>query len=218
MKRKTAELDQAKNLPCVHCETYRLSSVGRSQCIHGLRPNKKTLLLETKKETEMRERREKVEKGRARKARKMQSEMEGVSFVDGCKDDEYDLESALLAIEGSAQGSKPKAKKIQKTKSKSKASVMVEMRNTSLLSGGDRSSNLEKISANDFLPVSLSLLDERGSADTCSTLADEEVQMHLKGLLFGENILKQMACYTNKVKKVDHIGGIKPLLVLSEQV
>jgi len=70
VKRKTTELEHAKkiaSLPCVHCETLFLSC-DRPQCTHSRRPNLRTLI-ETKKETELRERREKVEKGRARKVR-----------------------------------------------------------------------------------------------------------------------------------------------------
>ena len=200
MKRKTAELDHAKKIasrPCVHFETNLLSRDG-PQCTHSRRPNLRTLI-ESKKEAELRERREKVEKGRARKERKAQSAMEGVSVVDGCKDDEYDIESALLAIEGPSQGSKQKPKKMQ-TNSKPKGSQK-EMRNILLSSAGDdRSSNREEMSAANSCPP---VLQEEGSA-TCSTHADEDIQMHLKELLFGGKLLKQMAL----VKEMDHKEGL----------
>ena len=203
MKRKTAELDQAKIRPCVNCETHLLT------CTHGRRPNIRTLM-ETKKDTELRERREKVERDRERKIRKTQSEMQGVSVVDGCKGDEYDLESALLAIEGPSQGSKPKAKKLQ-TKTKTKGSLKER---TKIWSGGDRISNPEEMSANDCSPVISSLLHE-----TCSTQADEDIQMHLKELLFGGKLLKkQMALDSNKVKEMDPEKGIDTGKVLAEQV
>ena len=218
MKKKTAELDhQAKNLPCAHCETF-LSTSGVTPCTHGQRPNMRTLI-ETKKETESRERREKVERGRARKIRKTQSEMEGVSVVDGCKDDEYDIERALLAIEGPSQNSKQKAKKIQ-TKPKNK-SPLKETSNILLSSSGDRSSNPDGTPANDCPPVISSLLRERVPV-ACSSQADEDIQMHLKELLFGGKLLKDMVLNTNKVKGVDDkegkVGPMDRGKVLPEQV
>ena len=218
MKKKTAELDhQAKNLPCAHCETF-LSTSGVTPCTHGQRPNMRTLI-ETKKETESRERREKVERGRARKIRKTQSEMEGVSVVDGCKDDEYDIERALLAIEGPSQNSKQKAKKIQ-TKPKTKGPLK-ETSNILLSSSGDRSSNLDGMSAKDCPSVISSLLRERVPV-ACSSQADEDIQMHLKELLFGGKLLKDMVLNTNKVKGVDDkegkVGPMDRGKVLPEQV
>ena len=196
IKGKTTELDHAKkiaSLPCVHCETLFLSC-DRPQCTHSRRPNLRTLI-ETKKETELRERREKVEKGRARKVRKTQSAMECVSVVNGCKDDEYDIESVLLAIEGPSQGSKQKRKKISKTKSSQK-----EMRNMN-----DRSSNRGDMSAASVCPpIISSLLHEEEGPATCSSRADEDIQMHLKELLFGGKLLKQMKL----VKKIDHEEGL----------
>ena len=177
-------------------------------------------LIETKKETELRERREKVERGRARKIRKAQSEMEGVSVVDGCKDDEYDIESALLAIEGPSQDSKQKARKMQ-TKPKTNQGRLKETRNISLSSGGDRSSCPEGTSANDCPPVISSLLHERVPV-TCSSQADEDIQMHLKELLFGGKLLKEMVLDTNNVKEVGDKEGIASPMdrgkVLPEQV
>ena len=214
MKKKAAELDQAKTQPCAHCETYLLS--GESPCTHGRWPNMRTLI-ETKKETESRERREKMERGRVRKIRKTQSEMEGVSVIDGCKDDEYDIERALLAIEGPSQNSKQKAKKVQ-TKPKTQGPVK-ETRNIS--SRGDRSSNPEGASANDCPPLISSMLHERVPV-MCSSQADEDIQMHLKELLFGGKLLKEMVLDTNKVKGVGDKEGIVGTMdrgkVLPEQV
>ena len=156
--------------------------------------------METKKETELRERREKVERGRARKIRKTQTVMEQVSIVQGCKDDEYDIESVLLAIEGLAQASKQNVKKM---KSKIK-STGKEVRHAS---SGD-TTDLEKMSANLSSPAMSRLAHEGGAAVRCSSWADEDIQMRLKELLFGGKLLKQVVSDSNKVKEMDHDEGI----------
>ena len=66
-------------------------------------------LFETKKQSELRERRERLECRRAKKARKTQREAKSWTSVEGCLEDEYDIEGALLAIEGSSH-SKQKAR------------------------------------------------------------------------------------------------------------
>ena len=66
-------------------------------------------LFETKKQSEFRERRERLECRRAKKARKTQREAKSWTSVEGCLEDEYDIEGALLAIEGSSH-SKQKAR------------------------------------------------------------------------------------------------------------
>ena len=66
-------------------------------------------LFETKKQSELRERRERLECRRAKKARKTQREAKSWTSVEGCCEDEYDIEGALLAIEGSSH-SKQKAR------------------------------------------------------------------------------------------------------------
>ena len=67
-------------------------------------------LFETKKQSELRERRERLECRRAKKARKTQREVKSWTSVEGCLEDEYDIEGALLAIEGSPHDSKQKAR------------------------------------------------------------------------------------------------------------
>ena len=146
--------------------------------------------------------------------RKTQSAMELVSVVKGCKDDEYDLESALLAIEGLAQGSKQKAKK---TKIKSSGK---EVRHVS--SGDSRSSNLGKMSANNSSPIISRLAHEGEPAVMCSSRADEDIQMHLKELLFGGKLLKQVVSDNSKVREMDCkegiVGSIDTGVALSKQV
>ena len=174
--------------------------------------------METKKETELRERREKVERGRARKIRKTQTAMEQVSIVQGCKDDEYDIESALLAIEGLAQDSKQNAKKMH-MKSNIKSSGK-EVRHAS--SGDSRSTNLEKMSANASSLAMSRLAHEGGAAVRCSSWADEDIQMHLKELLFGGKLLKNVVLDTANVKEMGLeeriVGPMDSGKVLPEQV
>merc|ERR1712156_290805 len=67
-------------------------------------------LFETKKQSELRERRERLEYRQAKKARKIQREAKSWTSVEGCWGDEYDIEGALLAIEGSPHDSKQKAR------------------------------------------------------------------------------------------------------------
>ena len=179
LKREKEQMEQARKAAsrpcCVNCERY-LSSLDGAQCSHRRRPALRSLI-ETKKETELRERREKVEKGRARKVRRQQSALETVSVVEGCKDDEYDIESALLAIEGPPhQYSKQKLKKIC-TKPRVKGQLK-EIGNITF------NGNASSISTYNY-PKVQSYESPEGDTGLSPTSGEVDIQRHLTKLLFG---------------------------------
>ena len=150
-------------------------------------------LFETKKQSELRERRERLECRRAKKARKPQREAKSWTSVEGCWEDEYDIEGALLAIEGSPHDSKQKAREKKR--------------------GNSDHRKVRNNPANDkgVIPciIKSGTWEEEGRC--ASSSADvNHVQKQLQELLFRGKLLKRVVIGPNEKSKIneDYTLGI----------
>ena len=159
-------------------------------------------LFETKKQSELRERRERLECRRAKKARKTQREAKSWTSVEGCLEDEYDLEGALLAIEGSPHDSKHKAR--EKKRGNSDHRKMGKGNNP--------------VNDKGVIPcvIKSGTWEEEGRC-VSSTADVNHVQKQLQELLFRGKLLKRVVFSPNENKKIneDYTLGIEETTLAS---
>ena len=157
-------------------------------------------LFETKKQSELRERRERLECRRAKKARKTQREAKSWTSVEGCWEDKYDIEGALLAIEGSPHDSKQKAREKKRGNS------------------DHRKMGNNPVNDKGVIPcvIKSGTWEEEGRC--VSSSADvNHVQKQLQELLFRGKLLKRVVFGPNEKRKIneDYILGIEETTLAS---
>ena len=157
-------------------------------------------LFETKKQSELRERRERLECRRAKKARKTQREAKSWTSVEGCWEDKYDIEGALLAIEGSPHDSKQKAR--EKKRGNSDHRIM---------------GNIPVNDKGDIPCVIKSGTWEEEGRCVSSTADVNHVQKQLQELLFRGKLLKRVVFGPNEKSKIneDYTLGIEETTLAS---